>query len=132
MILRNFNSYQVINIIFAGIIILIFIYSGIFSAQEENHPISSSSQILFDKETPSTGLSRAFSEIVRLNFEKAKEYNPHSLKVFMFFFAQFFMRIGFLLIAAKIQTKRIKIIVTIDIIISVALYICCFYDVVPL
>ena len=51
------------------------VYSGIFSSANP-HPIKS----YHTEQVISTGLSRAFSEIVRLNFIQAKHFNPYSIK----------------------------------------------------
>jgi len=121
--IRLKSSYQLINLIFTGIILLVFLYSGIFSPQEANHPIPSSSSLVFGKKTPSTGLSRAFSEIVRLNFNKAKSYNPYSLEVFFFFFVQFFLRIGFLIIYSMLKNKKLQGLIIFDSLLSGVLFI---------
>lgn len=129
----RFNKpYQIINIIFAGIIILLFIYSGIFSARKENHPIPSNSGLVFGKKTPSTGLSRAFSEIVRFNFKNAKRYNPHSIMVFMFFFIQFFLRIGFFWLSLNMKKKKLNQLIVLDSSFSIVLLLYCFLDIIPL
>jgi|SRR6056297_1110913 len=132
MFRRINNSYHIINFIFAGIILLVFIYSGIFSAQKENHPIPSNSGLIYGKTTPSTGLSRAFSEIVRLNFHKAKEYNEHSVDVFMFFFLQFFLRLGFTEVSLRMKRKQLNFLVFTDAIFSVGMFIYCFAGIIPI
>ena len=86
------HPYVKINLIFAGIILGIFVYSGIFSAQKSNHPIPSGYKLVTGENTQSTGLSRAFSEIVRLRFNQARSYNPESIRVFSFFLVQFLLR----------------------------------------
>jgi len=129
----RFNKpYQIINIIFAGIIILLFIYSGIFSVRKENHPIPSNSELIFGKKTPSTGLSRAFSEIVRFDFKSAKRYNPHSIKIFIFFFVQFFLRIGLLWLSCSMKKKNLNQLIVLDSSFSTGLLLYCFWDIIPL
>lgn len=115
--------YPKINLIFGAIIVCVFIYSGIFSAEKANHPIPSNYTILTGKATKSTGLSRSFSAIMRLEFKKALRYNGESLKVFSFFVVQFFFRFLFTLIYARRKDSRV--IIT-DIILSVLLFIYCF------
>ena len=127
MKIRKFLSepYNKINFIFAGIILLIFIYSGIFSTNGIKHPIKSACIETYRKPCVSTGLSRSFSEIVRLNFRKASEYNKNGISVFLFFFIQFFLRI----IISFIYTKNIiskKSLIFIDICISIILFIFTF------
>ena len=132
MHLRINKPYQIINIIFAGIIILLFIYSGIFSARKENHPIPSNSILVFGERTTSTGLSRAFSEIVRFDFENAKRYNPHSIKIFMFFFIQFFLRIGFFWLSSGMKKKNLNLLIVLDSSFSTGLLVYCFLGIIPL
>jgi hypothetical protein len=121
-LIRN-SSYTKINVIFAGIILCIFIYSGIFSSDGTSHPIPSGYTSITGEATNSSGMSRAFSAIVRLDFEKALSYNDESLKVFGFFFGQFFLRILFILVYANYRNNTI---ITADVVISVALFIYCF------
>jgi hypothetical protein len=112
------DSYFIINFIFAGVIVLIVLYSGIFSAQKQNHPIPS-----FCPHQPcaSTGLSRSFSEIVRFRFESANSFNKNGIRIFLFFFVQFWLRIFFSIINAKFNRNRTKIIIF-DSVISVFLF----------
>ncbi len=123
MILQNnifVKNYKIINLLFAGIFGMVFLYSGIFSAQKNNHPIPSACIV---KPCASTGLSRGFSEIMRLNFNSAQKYNKNSIPIFIFFLFQLILR----LILAKILNKRnIKTILFSDIAFSVLLYIYSF------
>lgn len=121
------DSYITINIIFAGIILLIIVYSGIFSAEKDNHIIKSACVEITGKPCKSIGLSRSFSEIVRLRFESAKQYNQYGLKVFSFFFFQFFMRLGFTKLLINTTLKRKPVLYT-DIIASILLFLVTFAD----
>ncbi len=123
------EPYHIINLCFAGIIILIFIYSGIFSAEKNNHPIKSACEILTGQPCESTGLSRSFSEIVRFKFESAKSYNKYGIKVFLFFLIQFFMRF----IVSFLRHNKIfrqKQLVLFDSIFSTGLYLYCFWGII--
>lgn len=119
------EPYHIINLSFAGIIMLIFIYSGIFSAEKNNHPIKSACSHIEGHPCKSEGLSRSFSEIVRFKFESAKSYNKYGLSVFSFFFLQLFLRFTttLLLHCKTIAQNRLVII---DSIISLSLYFYCF------
>ncbi|MCK4663993.1 MAG: DUF2752 domain-containing protein [Bacteroidales bacterium] len=121
------EPYHIINVIFAGIIILIFIYSGIFSAEKNNHPVKSACIKITGKPCISTGLSRSFSEIVRFRFESAKKYNQYGLLIFFFFLSQLFLRFfsSFILIR---KTISLKTLILTDSIVSVILYIICFFN----
>ena len=118
------DAYQCIHIIFAGIILCIIVYSGIFSSSRGGYPIQSYYKNITGRPTASTGMSRAFSSIVRLDFKAAKQQNPHSLEVFAFFFVQLWLRGLFFLLS----TRRIKrtLLITVDATGSVVLFIVCF------
>ena len=119
------KPYHIINFVLAGIIMLIFIYSGLFSAEKGNHPIPSFYEELYGKTSPSSGLSRSFSEIVRGRFKSAGEYNPNGIPVFIFFLVQLFQRLSVSLI---IHRKNISFdrIVLFDSLSSAILFLYCF------
>lgn len=118
--LKSHDPYLIVNVIFAGIILLLIVYSGIFSA-DTPHPIKSAHA----NPVISTGLSRAFSEIVRGNFSAALAYNPYSISIFLFFFIQFFLRvIFFILMFRNIFSKNHLVLA--DILLSVLLFLRAF------
>ena len=117
------DPYIQVNIIIAGIILAMLIYSGIFSADGLTHPIKS----LTTQPTVSTGLSRAFSEIVRLNFSKAIEFNVYSIHLFLFFFIQLFQRVTIILLLLSINISK-KLLTITDILISVLLFLWAFFN----
>ncbi|WP_162845397.1 DUF2752 domain-containing protein [Labilibaculum antarcticum] len=96
------QNYKVINLSFAGIILCIFIYSGLFSAEESKHPIPSFYTQITNENSPSTGLSRSFSAIVQGDLQLAKTYNPLGLHIFLFFAIQLIFRsLSFMLIKER-------------------------------
>jgi len=105
------------------------IYSGIFSAEKNNYPIKSACAEIEDHPCKSEGLSRSFSEIVRLRFESASSYNKYGLKIFSFFFIQLFLRIA---ASSIIYFNIIKQnhLVFLDTIISTGLYFYCFWGII--
>ncbi len=121
----HIRAYKIINKIFAGIIIAILLYSGIFSAQKSNYPIPSACTLITGQPCKSTGLSRAFSEIVRLNFDSARKYNSESISIFSFFLLQLFLRILSTILLSKKKLKFNRLLLS-DIIISVLLFMLCF------
>ena len=123
------SPYIKINIIFTGIIICVLIYSGIFSPQKSNHPIPSGYSLVTGESTKSTGLSRAFSSIMRFEFDQAVAYNPESLRVFSFFLLQLVFRIIFSLIYSRHPSFTI---VVIDILLTLLLFGYCFNAFLPL
>ena len=127
-IYRNFfsGSYQITNGILAGFVILIFLYSAIFSPERNNYPIHSSETFISGNYSMSTGLSRGFSSIMRLQFNKAYAYNPFSFRIFMFFLIQLLLRIFFLFYSRNSSHGEMRYIIIPDIAISTVLFIVFF------
>ena len=89
------EPYLVINLIFAGIILLVFIYSGLFSPEKENYPVVCIHEKLTGEPCASCGLSHSFSLIIRGKISEAYEWNIYGPRIFIFFAAQLLMRILF-------------------------------------
>jgi len=119
------KPYHVINLTFAGIILAIFIYSGIFSADKNNHPIKCIHETITGKPCPACGLSNSFSEIIRGNFKKARLYNENGIPVFLFFLFQLILRFSTSFIYSK-KILPIKLLVSIDVIITSGLFLITF------
>lgn len=111
------SDYLIINILFFILLSLLFIYSFAFSSSGA-YPIKSNC-IQFPDLCISKGLSRAFSQILSGNFEKATQLNPYSLHIFLFFALQFLFRIVFFILYYLFPQKRI---IKIDIILSFLLF----------
>jgi hypothetical protein len=94
MRLRN-EPYLTINIIFAGVILLIFAYSGIFSPEKNNYPVACIHEKLTGLPCVSCGLSHSFSLIIRGRFSEAYSWNHYGMKIFSFFALQLVLRIIF-------------------------------------
>lgn len=92
--LRN-EPYLIINIVLAGVIILIIAYSGIFSPVKDNYPVVCIHEKLTGEQCASCGLSHSFSLIVRGRIDEANKWNENGMRVFIFFAAQLLMRIIF-------------------------------------
>lgn len=120
------GPYQIINGILAGFVILILLYSAIFSPDRNNYPIHSSETLISGNYSMSTGLSRGFSSIMRLRFNEAYAYNPFSIRIFMFFLIQLLLRIFFLFYSRNSAYSEIRYIVIPDIAISTILFIVFF------
>ena len=116
-------AYFILNISFMAIIMAILLYSTFY--KYSNHHIPA----LLTQETgiipPSKGLSASFAEIVRGNISTALELNPHSIRIFSFFVIQFLLR-TVILIALKKQWLPVNKMVTLDVSISVILFVVCF------
>jgi hypothetical protein len=73
----------------------------------------------------STGLSRAFSEMVRFHVQSAYSFNPYIFGVAIFFGLQLILRLVFITILTKHAIAKNKLL-SIDIILSVLLFLCGF------
>lgn len=122
--LRN-EPYLVINIILAGVILLIMIYSGIFSPVKNNYPVVCIHEKLTGEPCASCGLSHSFSLILRGQFKEAYEWNIYGMQVFLFFISQFCMRIVYSVIYFKWPGLR-KQLIMLDIIGSIILFLIVF------
>ncbi len=116
-------AYLILNISFMAIIMAILLYSTFYKFS--NHHIPA----VLTQETgiipPSKGLSASFAEIVRGNISTALELNPHSIRIFSFFVIQFLLRTS-VLFALKKRWLPVNRMVTIDVSISVILFVVCF------
>lgn len=115
------EPYIKVNLICAGIILLMLVYFGIFSAVNLNYPIHS----MYNELVPSTGLSRSFSAILRLNFSEANTFNPYGLHLFMFFLIQLLLRIMFSFFLLYNSLAK-KVVLIYDIVISGLLFLATF------
>jgi hypothetical protein len=119
------NPYLIINIILAGLILLIFIYSGLFDADRANHPVPSYFEKFTGTRGPSSGMSRAFSELIRGDIESARSFNEDSTLIFAFFLVQLVQRTTMLLLLIKTRLKY-KTLMIADIVFSLILFMYCF------
>ena len=100
------EPYLIMNIIFAGVIILIIAYSGIFSPDQNNYPVVCIHERITGEPCFSCGLSHSFSLIVRGRIDEAYEWNIYGMRVFIFFISQLIMRIVFSLYYLKYTDTR--------------------------
>jgi len=108
--LRN-EPYLLINIFFAGVIMLIFAYSGIFSPVKDNYPVACIHEKLTGEQCISCGLSHSFSLIVRGKPAEAYRWNPYGMRIFLFFAAQMVLRIAFSIFYLKYPDTRKQLII---------------------
>ena len=120
------RPYFILNVILTGVILTIMGYSFFYSPDEEKYPVPCVHQAITGEPCPSCGLSHAFSLIVRGRIDEALQWNSQSIRVFLFFVVQFFMRIG--LGAWTIMTARgLKQITVADATVSSAMTLVAFY-----
>jgi hypothetical protein len=89
---RN-EPYLILNIFFAGAIILVIIYSGIFSPDKNDYPVVCLHEKITGQPCFSCGLSHSFSLIVRGRISEAYQWNLYGMRVFLFFASQLVLRI---------------------------------------
>lgn len=123
--LKN-EPYLIINIVFAGVIVLILAYSGLFSPDKNNYPVVCIHEKLTGEPCVSCGLSHSMSLILRGRIEEAYEWNIYGMRVFLFFAAQLFMRILFSRIYIVYPELR-KYLITYDIAGSVLMFTLTFW-----
>jgi hypothetical protein len=122
--LRN-EPYLVMNIVFTMVILLIMGYTGIFSPEKDNYPITCIHEKLTGERCASCGISHSFSLILRGRFDEAYKYNVNGMRVFIFFISQLFMRIIFSLYYINRPTIR-KQLIMLDITGSSMLFLIAF------
>jgi hypothetical protein len=122
--LKN-EPYLIINLIFAGVILLIMAYSGIFSPDKDEYPVICIHEKLTGEPCASCGLSHSFSLILRGRTAEAYEWNENGMRVFLFFASQLFMRIFFSRFYVKYQGSR-KQLILFDIVGSSLIFLIAF------
>lgn len=105
------EPYHVINIVFAGVIVLVLVYSGIFSPEKGNYPVVCIHEQLTGEPCLSCGLSHSFSLILRGRINEAYEWNQYGMRIFLFFVSQLIFRLDFLRISLKYPENRKQLII---------------------
>jgi hypothetical protein len=117
--------YRKINLIIAGVLLCIFIYSGFFAYTGFSPAVPSFNDLLTGKPSISTGLSRSFMAIMGFRFFDARQLNPHGPALFTFFLIQLIFRL-FLVFSPVGKYYSTNEIVLIDILISIGMFIVFF------
>ena len=97
------EPYLILNIFFAGVVILIIVYSGIFSPDQNNYPVVCIHEKITGEPCFSCGLSHSFSLIVRGRISEAYQWNIYGMRVFLFFISQLVLRIGLFTLLPEIH-----------------------------
>ena len=105
------EPYLILNMFFAGVIILIIAYSGFFSPDQNNYPVVCIHEKITGEPCFSCGLSHSFSLIVRGRIHEAYEWNIYGMRVFLFFVSQLIMRIVFSLYYIRLASSRKQLII---------------------
>jgi len=107
----RYEPYLILNIFFAGVIILIIVYSGIFSPDQNKYPVVCLHEKITGEPCFSCGLSHSFSLIVRGRIPEAYKWNIYGMRVFLFFISQLILRIGFSLYYLKYANTRKQLLI---------------------
>lgn len=121
------EPYLIINIFLAGIILLIMLYSGIFSPDKDKYPVKCIHQEITGEPCVSCGLSHSFSLIIRGRLDEAYSWNIYGMRVFIFFAAQFIFRILFSYIYIRYTGTR-KQLIRLDIFGSSLIFLLSFWQ----
>ena len=119
------QGYLLMNMFFVLMILFVFIYSGIYSPEKNNHPIKCIHEQLLGSKCPTCGMSRGFSAIVRGRIDDALTYQRNSVPVFIFFLLQLILRLVAIMLLLK-SLVPLKIIANIDITVSLLLFLLTF------
>lgn len=123
---QSARPYFILNLILAGVILLIMGYSLFYSPDENRYPVPCVHEKLTGEPCPSCGLSHAFSLIVRGRIDEALDWNSYSLRVFIFFAVQLLMRLSLALVALKVIVNLRNIAVT-DAVVSALMTLTAFF-----
>ena len=120
------EPYLIINIIFAGVILLILLYSGFFSPDKDSYPVVCIHEKITGEPCVSCGLSHSFSLIVRGRIEEAYKWNHYGMRIFLFFALQLLMRAAFSIFYLKYADTR-KQLILVDCIGSGIIFLVAFW-----
>ncbi len=118
------KGYQTINLVFGILILLLFFYSARYSPAG-GHPVPSLYTLLSGRPSPTAGLSRSFSALVRGEVSLARELSPYGIPLFLFFFAELLMRAAAFVLLVKSRISLKKILIP-DLILSLILFLLCY------
>jgi hypothetical protein len=122
--MHDHRGYQTVNILFAVLIVLILIYSLVYPPSG-GHPLPSLYTLLSGEPSPTAGLSRSFSALVRGQFSLARQLSPYGIPLFLFFFVELLMRVASFVLLAKSRISLKKILIP-DVILSMILFLLCY------
>lgn len=120
------SSYIKVNLSLATVIVFIFIYSSLFSPEKENYPVECIHEKFTGEPCISCGLSHSFSLIIRGRISEAYDWNPYGMRIFIFFLAQFIMRIAFSFFYIKMKDAG-RYLIIYDIAGSVVIFLLAFH-----
>ena len=123
-VMPDHRGYQTVNLIFIVMILLVFGYSLAYPPAG-GHPVHSFYTVITGKRSPTAGLSRSFSAIMRGDLSLARNLSPYGLPLFLFLVIQLAMRTTALVLLKKHLLPQ-RWILTGDVILSVILFLLCY------
>ncbi len=121
------TPYQLVNTSFALVLAGLFVYFA-WAPSDEVNLLSCSYKKQFGTYCYTCGLTRAFSDIMHLDFKSALGLNADAIRVFMFFLIQFFGRLFLNIIAVRTNISTSKLVIG-DVAISLLLLLFCFWNI---
>lgn len=118
------RNYIILNIVFITVFAGVFIYSYFVNSLGDH--ITCVHQKYLGIDCPSCGMTRSFSALLHLDSKTALEWNKFGFQIFLFFAAQFLLRIIFLTVSYY-KRNLLRLVCKIDWIISSVLFLICFY-----
>ena len=100
------EPYLFISMFFAGVILVVFAYSLIFSPDKDNYPVVCIHEKITGQPCISCGLSHSMSLIMKGKITEAAEWNTYGLRVFIFFASQLVLRIILSLYYIRFPSNR--------------------------
>ncbi len=117
----DYFSYIKINAIIAGVLLLITGYSVFFALTGLNPPVKPT----FGFNTASTGLSRAFVQICKGNFNQATILNKFAIPIFIFFTSSVLLRLTTIVLLFNNRFGKNLVLFT-DILLTLLLFLWAF------
>ena len=108
--IRN-EPYLLVNLILAGVILLVIAYSGIFSPDRNDYPVACIHEQLTGQPCISCGLSHSFSLIVRGRLDEAYRWNVYGFRIFLFFISELVLRIVFSFFYIKYPSTQRQLVI---------------------
>ena len=121
------SSYILINLVLAGVILSIFIYSGIFDPVSNNYPVKCYHEIATGEECPSCGMSHSFSLILKGKVAESLEWNSYALRLGIFFGGQLLLRLIYCCFWITSKKENRRAIIAFDIVGSTIMFLIVFY-----
>lgn len=106
------EPYIAVNLLLALMIVGVLVYSLVFSPDKGDYPVACVHEFLTGEPCVSCGLSHSFSLILRGRFEEALDWNPHGIRLFLFFSGQLLMRILFSFLYFFLADRRRSLVIT--------------------